>query len=304
LLIDRVRGGTSGLCSNDSAAATTSNQYITDFDDEGSIVTGNATQINDNGQQQVAWYWRAGGAAVTNTDGSIESQVSANTDAGFSIVTYTGNDTAGATIGHGLSQPPECMFVKNRDETAGRSWAVYHVGIDDTAPEDFRLSLNLDTGRVDTIDTWNDTAPTNTVFSVGSSSLTNATDDFVAYCWHSVPGYSAFGSYQGNSSADGPFIYTGMKVGWVMMKSMSTSAAGTGWSIWDATRNPNNPTNLRLLANDTQAEQDYDIDLLSNGFKLRGVNENAVNQTGITYIYAAFSENPFGGSNVSPANAR
>ena len=301
LLVDSVRGGDRGLFSNEADPETTSNQYVTDFDNNGSIVTGNATEINDDLQQQVAWYWRAGGAAVANNDGSIASQVSANTDAGFSIVTYTGTDTAGATIGHGLSQLPECIFVKNRDESAGRSWAVYHVGIDDTAPEDFRLGLNLNTARVDTIDTWNDTAPTNTVFSVGASSLTNATDDFVAYCWHSIPGYSAFGSYDGNSDADGPFIYTGFRPAFVMVKR--TNANGS-WMMFDSTRSPNNPCGARLaadLAND-EADATY-LDLVSNGFKLRE-SGSAYNSTGGDYIYCCFAENPTGSSNTSPATAR
>ena len=241
----------------------------------------------------VAWCWNVNGAAAANGNGSIASQVAANTAAGFSIVTYTGNGGGNAaTIGHGLGAIPEFMLVKTTNATT--QWSVYHVSVGN----DRRLVLNESDPQTspDSI-YWNSTTPTTDVFSVGSVSNPDPAAPFVAYCWAPVPGYSAFGSYVGNGDPDGAFIYTGMKVAWLMVKATGLSQS---WVIADSTRDPINPVSLTINADQPGEEIDFDRwDFLSNGFKARS-GANASNASGQTYIYAAFAENPF----QAPANAR
>jgi hypothetical protein len=302
-LFDSVRGTSAGyLMSDDGGAEETSNGTLTSFNSDG-FTTGvpvSNEYNNGSGRNYVAWCWKAGGAAVSNGNGSITSSVSANTDAGFSIVSYTGTGSA-ATIGHGLNSPPECILVKNRDSSA--DWAVYHVGLDATAPEDKYIVLNTDAAVVDAVDRWNDTAPTSTVFTVGNALQTNGADDMIAYCWHSVEGYSKFGKYAGNDNADGPFVYTGFRPAMIILKSIGL---GYDWFIWDTTRDTSNPSDTTLKPDLTQDETTASsptqtIDILSNGFKIR---DNRQNNQLTDYLYCAWAENPFGGENVPPATAR
>ena len=248
----------------------------------------------------VAWCWNGGGAAVANTDGDIQSQVSANTAAGFSIVTYTG-ETGSDSIGHGLNQEPECVFTKPLNQAA---WVCYFKDLG----RDTWLNLNNATGNGsnDVTDYWGpETSWTNTTMGVYSSGDGNNNlngINTVAYCWHSVPGYSAIGSYQGNSDPDGPVIVTGFRPAFVMTKSVTAAA---DWLILDTTRSPNNPCTEGLLPNDSMGElalTSGGVDIVSNGFKPRQAG-SFINDSQ-TYVYLAFAENPFGGSNVSPANAR
>ena len=241
----------------------------------------------------VGWQWKANGAAVTNTAGSITSQVSANTTAGFSIVTYTGNATSGATVGHGLGVAPRFIIIKSRVNAF--DWIVYHASIGNTAA----LRLNT-TAAADTDSTWfNNSGPSSTTFTLGNTGGTNnSSSNFVAYCFAAVAGYSAFGSYTANASSDGPFIYTGFRPRWIMLKR--TSAAGAPWSMFDTSRNTYNSTNLELDANTVSSESTSGsgMDILSNGFKLRdAVYLNSSN--GDNFIWAAFAENP-----LKYANAR
>lgn len=278
------------------------------FTDNG-FTLGTSGNVNGTGNTYVAWCWRAGGAAVTNDDGDIESQVSANTDAGFSIVTYTGVNPA-ATIGHGLNQAPEFIIVKNRDDS--RNWTVLHTGVGTNGNSTFfgaddynMLQLNTtDSAQTFSADLiYPDPDNNGTTFGVGNAAQVNGNgDDMIAYCWHSVPGYSAFGSYTGNGDDDGPFIYTGFRPAFVMVKSLQS---GGSWGILDSTRSINNPVNEFLTANDPQSEfgASNAFDLLSNGFKLRS-DWGSANNGSRSYIYAAFAENPFGSSNTAPANAR
>ena len=244
----------------------------------------------------VAWCWNAGGAAVTNNDGTLESQVSANTDAGFSIMTYTGNGTAGATFGHGLNDVPEFFLIKAR-ETA-HNWAVYHSGADATAPENYFLILNSSAAKAADAGRFNNTAPTNTVITVGSNVQVNNTGrGFVAYAWHSVPGYSAFGSYKGNGNVDGPFVYLGFKPAFLLVKN---TAGSSNWMIFDSETGPANPLLTHLDPDQTSAEiSSNELDFLSNGVKFRKGTAGS-NAASKTYIYAAFAENPF----QSPVTAR
>jgi len=284
-LIDSVRGTSAVLQANLSAAETT---Y--------SAPSGNS----------VGWVWKANGTGSSNTDGSITSTVSANTTAGFSVLTFTGNGTQGATVGHGLGVAPKWVIVKART-TAGLDygWWIYHAGVASDA-EDYHLQFST-AAVVDDHNTWDDTAPTSAVFSIGGSGGSGAGNfnitgnTLVAYCFAEVEGFSSFGSYTGNGSANGPFISTGFKPAYVLVKRTD---AVSQWSIFDNKREGYNVDNDVLVPNATAAETTTDyLDLLSNGFKARTTDAN-VNASGGTYVYMAFAENPFGGANTAPATAR
>ena len=303
-LYDTIRGaGNDKELASDSASAEGGGNaetygYLSAFGSDGFTTTDGSGSpnyyFNENTKNFVSWNWKAGGAGAANTSGSIDSTVSANTTAGFSIVTYTGEDNAGDTVGHGLSQAPELILIK--DLTTAEDWQGYdanggatkYIQLNDTGP------YATDTTR------WNDTAPTATVFSLGTSDKVNdAGDNYVAYCWHSVEGYSKVGSYTGNSNTNGPFIYTGFRPAFIMVKL--TSAASGYWVMFDNKRDPDNPTDRVLYANITAISTDVSsyspYDLLSNGFKSRipggNGNEASYNSNNQTYIYLAFAESPF-----------
>ena len=236
----------------------------------------------------VAWCWRANGTpAVTNTAGSITSTISAGATQGFSIVTYTGTG-ANATVGHGLGVAPDMIIVKRRSATD--SWPVYHSRLTSAANT---LILNSTAAQGTVTTYWNSTAPTSSVFTVGTDSAVNASGStYVAYCFDAVAGFSAFGSYTGNGSADGPFVFCGFRPEFVMIKRTDAS---NDWVILDTARNTFNVANSALFPNSTSSETSngfYDSDILSNGFKVRATNA-VVNASGGTYIYAAFAETPF-----------
>ena len=255
--------------------------------------------VNQTSRTYVAWCWKAGGAGVSNSDGSITSTVSANTKAGFSIVTYTGSGS-NATIGHGLDEAPQVLFVKTR--TSADHWAIYHHSVGNTKI----LYLNLSNSPATSSNYWNDTTPTSTVFSIGSDNKTGKSgDNYVAYCWHEVPGYSKFGSYTGNGSADGPFIHLGFRPAWFLQKKTS----GTGnWYLFDSKRSGFNVDNDMLVPNETDAEYDGDtyprLDFLSDGIKWRDAGSSVHNASGATYVYMAFAERPSGTIFGLDANAR
>jgi hypothetical protein len=292
-LLDSVRGVRIHLESNTTNAETTEavGVGLTAFNSNGfSLGTDNAGagRVNFNGDTFVAWQWNAGGSTVTNTSGSISAQVRANPTAGFSVVTYTGTGAA-ATIGHGLGVAPSMIIIKNRQTTT--SWAVYHVSVG------ANQQLLLNSTNAISADTQGFTAtPSSTVFSVGTGAAmdTNQTTgggQHVAYCFSAVAGYSAFGSYTGNGSTDGPFIFTGFRPRWIMFKK--TSGGTDNWEIIDTSRNTSNVNDNGLAPNSSAAEiSSRGGDVLSNGFKLRFAN-GTTNESGFTYIYMAFAENPF-----------
>jgi hypothetical protein len=255
---------------------------------ESSINTG---ELYFNSRTYAMWNWKAGGTGVSNTDGSITSTVSANQDAGFSIVTYTGNATAGATVGHGLGKKPTMIIVKNRDDGA-QDWPVQHGSIGATG----QMVLSSTAANNANIVYWNNTEPTSSVFSLGTANNTNQSgDSHVAYCFTDIDGFSKAGSYIGNGSSDGPFIYTGFRPSWVMIKNTnSTGGSGQHWQIADNKRDTYNLVDTNLLAENVAAEGHTwsAKDFLSNGFKIRG-NNYALNYSGDTYIYLAFAEQPF-----------
>jgi hypothetical protein len=282
------------LFSNNTNAESTLADGQNSFSSTGIVLDssgGGGGDVNTSGRTYVAWQWKANGAGVSNTDGTITSTVSVNTTSGFSIVTYTGTGSA-ATVGHGLGAVPRMIIVKSRDQgTTGYTgnWYVYHAN-NTAAPETDYLLLNTTAATAD--DTfWNDTLPTSSVFSVGALSGTNDSGDaFVAYCFSEVAGYSRFGSYTGNGNANGPFVYTGFRPAFLLIKR---SSATENWGVWDSTRNPYNVSNRALLPSSNAVEQtDQLFDLLSNGFKAR-TTTNLTNISGQTYIYMALAESPF-----------
>ena len=290
-LFDSIRGVRNVLISNSTAAqgAEPAGSSLTAFNSNGFTLGGGAATfaaVNVSPDTFVGWQWRASNAsAVTNTSGSISSQVSANQTAGFSIVTYTGTG-ANATVGHGLGVAPAMIIVKGR--TNAVSWAIYHTSLGATKWIPFDTNAALTASTV-----WNNTAPTSSVLSIGTASNTNvSTITFVAYCFAAVPGYSAFGSYTGNGSNDGPFIYLGFRPRFVLVKR--TDAAGNDWAVLDSSRGAYNLNNLSLSPSLSSAESStaYYQDFLSNGYKIRD-NGTGQNANGATYIYACFAENPF-----------
>ena len=266
-LVDTVRGSTAVLQSNTTAAETT---YT----------------APTSGDNCVAWGWKMGGAAVTNNNGSISSQVSANVLAGQSVVTYTGTG-ANATVGHGLVSAPELVVVKNRQ--SAYEWIVGNKSLTSWA---YYLNLNTTVAQTNSTTVFNSTAPTSSVFSVGANVTTNEnTKNLVALCFHSVPGYSKVGSYTGNGSADGPYVDCGFKPKYVLLKC--TSAAGNNWVIYDTARDTYNVCTLDLRANTTSTENQFssDIDVTSTGFKVRGTSGDS-NTNGATYIFYAIADVP------------
>jgi len=296
-LVDAVRGDNKVIFANeDDAERTGSNgnghtQLNLASDGFNLVSNGSNDELNFGSRDYVAWNWK-GGSTVTNDTGSIDSQVNANPSAGFSIVTYTGTG-ANATIGHGLGVVPDVIFVKNRGP-GDRIWLVYHSANTDAPETDYlRLDSNAATG--DDNSAWNDTAPTSSVFSVGTSWSSNkSSEGHVAYVYSGVEGYSKFGSYTGNNSTDGPFVYTGFRPAWLMIKRTD---AGSEWNIWDIKRiTGEQPLAREIRANLDNIESGYDAtrynDFLSNGFKLRTTDTDH-NGSGASYIYMAFAELPF-----------
>jgi hypothetical protein len=295
ILYDSVRGtGTSkSLGPNITGAEGADADYanLTSFNSNGfsTGVTSNTNTLNNSGSTFVAWQWQAGqGANVTNTSGTITSTVSANTTAGFSIVTYTGAFLA-STVGHGLGVTPKFIIVKSRSDAF--DWNCWVTGF---AGNEY-LVLNSTTTKLTSTTLWNNTTPTSSVFSVGLDNGSNKlSSSFVAYCWAEIAGFSKFGSYTGNGSTDGPFIYLGFRPKFWMAKRTDV---GAPWLIYDSSRNTYNVVNNYLQPSAADAEgsgsSPNDVnDFLSNGFKVRCSNlgENA---NGGTYIYAAWAETPF-----------
>lgn len=284
-LADSVRGTGKELYSNDTGAETTNQAdgYVSAFNSNGFSILGGAG-VNLNANTFVAWQWQAGqGSTSTNTAGSITSTVSVNTSAGFSVVTYTSQASGTATFGHGLGVAPSMIFLKGRNVAGG--WYVYHSALGGTK----YLALQS-TGAVTTAsDGWNNTNPTSTVVSVGNGYA--GSYNMVAYCWAEIAGFSAFGSYTGNNSADGSFVYLGFRPKFIMFKK---SSGAQDWFIFDTSRNPINVMGNQLSPNLANAESsgNTEVDYLSNGFKIRYSGTSGINQSG-TYIYAAFAENPF-----------
>jgi len=291
-LTDSVRGIGKTLFSDADSGDNTNTNRLLSFDSSGFTVGANGA-VNQSGSPFAAWCWKAGGPAVSNTDGSITSQVSVNQDAGFSIVSYTGTGNV-ISVGHGLQKAPAFIISKNR--SISRNWPTYHQStsnIGDSAQDVVYLDLNI-VGNSDNFRSVNDTTFSTTTWN-GVSGNGN---DHIAYCWTEIEGYSKFGSYIGNGSTDGPFVYCGFKPAWVLIKKTNGSG-DENWRLLDSSRCPTNQNNKHLLpSSSTDESTETGMDFLSNGFKLRDGDAHQ-NQDGTTYIFAAFAESPF-----QTANAR
>jgi hypothetical protein len=302
-LYDVIRGGGANaeLSSDSTNAEGAGNNdqygYLSSFDSDGFTSTAgtqgaaNNLYFNESGKTYVAWNWKANGAGVSNTAGTITSTVSVNTTSGFSIVTYTGNGSAGATIGHGLGVVPAMTIIKRRSNT--ETWIVWHTAFN-SAQSNVRLQ------STDAVDTnspamFNNTFPTSTLITLGNGNFVNTSaETYVCYAFAPVAGYSAFGSYTGNGSADGPFVYTGFRPKFIMRKQTTDNGDVGGWVMFDTSRDLFNVATKRLLAQSSNAEvtPGNDIDILSNGWKERS-SDGYTNASGQTFIYMAFAENPF-----------
>ena len=283
-----------------NGAASSDYGYVSAFNSNGFSVNDGAVAttggyVNYATRTYVAWQWKAGGTAVSNTAGTITSSVSANTTSGFSVVTYTGNGTAGATVGHGLGVAPQVIIVKNRGTVT--NWQFGSSYNNATSPWNYYMRLNTTAAASAASTIWNNTAPSSSVFTVGTDNEVNfSANTYVAYCWAPIAGYSAFGSYTGNGSTDGPFVYTGFRPRFILLKVTSTTG---DWVVYDTSRNPYNVTDLYLFPNSSAVEGGSGtprLDILSNGFKLRQSGQD--NTSSATYVYACFAENPFKYSNA------
>ena len=294
-LIDSTRGVDKGLRSSDSSAETTVSGALTSFDSDGFSLGFGTSETNNSAGNYVAWNFKAnGGTTSSNTDGTITSTVQANTTAGFSIVTYTAQSDGNDTVGHGLLSAPDIVFWKAR--TKLEDWLVTSTLFSNPARNFLKLNLT------DPVQTFGADAYSITNTTIRASTRLDDTDNYVAYCFHSVEGYSKFGSYEGNNSTDGTFIYTGFAPAFVMVKNID---AAYGWQILDNKRDPHNVRNQSLFANLTNVEDVTtadETDFLSNGFKNREGGNSA--NDNYTYIYMAFAENPFVTSGAVPVTAR
>ena len=295
------QSGTYPLSSSSSSAQDTDTNQISALISDGFTV-GSSTNTNANGENLVAWNWKAGGSGSSNSDGSITSTVSANTTAGFSIVKWTGNETSGATVGHGLGAVPAVIFVKHT--SAGESWCVYHKSKSNTH------SLFLDTTAVANSNAkyWNNTSPTSSFFYVGNGHEVNGNgDEMIAYVFAEKKGYSKFGDYTGNGNTDGPFIYTGFKPALVIVKNTSATA---NWVITDNKISFNgkgsNESNVLFPSSNSGESDAYGLQMYSNGFAFKGSDSASatVNGSGNIFAYMAFAEAPLVGTNNIPATAR
>ena len=288
-LYDSVRGTTKDLVSNSTAAETTQATGLTAFG-TGGFTVGALAKMNTSSATYVGWQWKAGATSASNTNGSITSTVSAGAAQGFSVVTYTGTG-ANATVGHGLGVAPSMLIVKSKSNGgASYGWNVYHIATGNTGITQLN---NVNAFYANSV-YWNNTSPTSSVFSLGTAAEGNGSGStYVAYCFAPIAGYSAFGSYTGNGSNDGPFVYLGFRPRFLLIKNSTT--AGTNWEIWDTSRDVSNVLTNRLFPDSSSAESGGQnaYDFLSNGFKSRQAGSTDSNQSGATIIYMAFAENPF-----------
>ncbi len=292
---DAVRGATKQIFPNTNGAETSWTNGLTSFDSDGFTVAG-SDEGGASSKTYVAWNWKANGAGSANTDGSINTtSTSVNTTAGFSISKYTGTGS-NATVGHGLGKVPKVIIFKKLNSSD--NWFNYHEPLGNTK----RLLLSTNDAEATSAGYFNSTTPTSSVFSLGTNGGNNQSgDDYVAYCWSEIYGFSKFGSYLGNGNADGSFIYTGFKPAMVIIKLYSTGSEN--WRIFDNKRIGYNPNNYKLYPslNNTEGTSDL-IDLYSNGFKPRSTSVE-FNGSGNGYIYMAFGQSLVGSNNV-PCTAR
>ena len=300
-LYDVIRTPLDSLQSNSTSAESADGDGLSAFNSDGFTVTQGAnTEYNNSGVNYVSWNWLASNTTASNTDGTITSTVSTNQTAGFSIVKYNSSRSPSPvqTVGHGLGVKPDMLIFKNINET--QNWLVWHKDI----ATDKHLNLNTTSALITDTGSLNNTAPTSTVFTIGADGRTNSSTNgnpIICYTFAEKKGYSKFGSYTGNGSTNGTFVYTGFKPAWVMQKKTSGIS---DWVIYDNKRDVSNVVTQELKPNLSNAESSFtNIDILSNGFKQRADYAYTNNSSG-TYIYMAFAENPFVTSTGIPCTAR
>ena len=298
---DTVRGAGNYLVSNTADAESSGgSQLINGFLKDGFQV-GTENAVNNSSGTYVAWCWKDGGTAVSNTDGDITSSVSANTEAGFSIVTYSGNGSGtGQTVGHGLGKAPKVIFLKKRN--AATNWFVYHGDSGNGAMEGLNTNSTYGSGLAP----FNTTAPSSTVVTLGNTDGNQSGINFVLYCWAEIPGYSKLGSYKANGSSDGPYVHCGFKPAWILIKNTSL---GQPWVIMDNKINPTNLADTRLSPSSADGDHtsgDNYVDFLSNGFKVRSGSSTDINYSTSypNHIFMAFAEQPGFTNFDTHANAR
>ena len=291
---DTLRGNSLQLRSDSTSAESTQSNKQKTFTSDG-YTLGTDAQINGSGGTYVAWNWKAGGSASSNSNGTITSQVSANVDAGFSIVSYTGTGAIAATIGHGLASAPTMIIRKDRDTAV--NWVVYHASMG-TGNGNLALFLNTSSAQDGGQGFMNNTAPTASVFTQGDQGFVGVSGrDYISYCFHDVDGYSKIGKYVGNGNANGPFVHCGFRPAFVIFKKTN---AARSWPIQDSKRIGYNPANAALFADLSEAEYAVaarEIDITSNGFKIR-TTAASHNTSNDNYIFMAFAESPFKHSNA------
>jgi hypothetical protein len=293
--MDVIRGTGVYLRSDLTNAESTNANVITSFDSNG-FTLGTSSALNGSTNSYAAWCWDAGSSTVTNTQGSISSQVRANASAGFSIVTYTGNGSSGQSVGHGLGVTPGMFIIKTRSDA--EDWIVWHQSVTGATPPYGKLNTTQAFG---TSSDQLPSLPTSTIINLGNSTggATNTSGrTYVCYAFAPVAGYSSMGSFTTSSaSTDGVFVYTNHRPRWVLIKE--TSATGP-WIIYDAVRNTYNAANNELRPNTSEAENGGaylgQIDILSNGFKIRSNSSAYVGEAG-DFIYCSFAESPFAANN-------
>jgi hypothetical protein len=295
-LYDAVRGATEDLVSNTTNAETTQSEGLTTFDSSGFTV-GNLAKVNTNSDTYVAWQWLAGNGTSANGDGDISSTVSVNTTAGFSIVSYTGNGSASQTVGHGLGVTPTTVIIKPRSRAD--HWLVSNWESDVTA---FTEKMKLNANEAASSSSNQITSGSSTTFTIGSDINVNGSGEtYIAYVWSEVEGFSKLGTYTGNGSSDGPFLWCGFRPAFLIGKRTNTTGY---WYMKDSVRGAYNVNAPLLYADLSNAEaNDYNVDFVSNGVKIRDT-DNSLNGSGSTIIFMAFAENPFGGNGVAPVPAR
>ena len=293
-LNDAVRGVNLDLFSSSTSQESNDHAGLTAFTADGYNLSSSTNQ-NVTGHTYVGWNWLAGNSTSTSTAGSVNSTVSVNTTAGFSVVGFTApSGTGNFTAGHGLGVTPGMVIVKTRDSSSA-PWYVWHNSFSNLTDDYMRLNT---TNVKQTQSSGWGAGMTSSVIGLRAGYTTVATEDHIAYCFAAKEGYSAIGTYTGNGSTDGPFVYTGFRPAWIMTKLSLNQINAASWQIYDTARNTFNVIPTYLFADSAGAESDsastyFNADILSNGFKLRAANTYGINQNGATYIYMAFAENPF-----------
>ena len=298
---DTARGATKAIIPNDTDVEDTNAEFLKSWESDGFTL---GTSGGPNGSYTYAsWNWLGGTTSGITTNGSTTitpSAYSFNQTSGFSVLAYSGNSTSGAKVAHGLGATPAMVMVKSLG--SANNWSVYHKN-SNAVPEDYTLQLDTTAAAADNAGMWNDTAPDSVNLTLGNDNGVNGGYDYVAYCFAEKSGFSKFGVYEGNGNADGPFIYTGFRPAFVIIKISSGSGTGN-WYMFDNKRAGYNVENEQLYC-DTTGSTDSDdiIDLVSNGFKIRGT-EFGINADGKTIIYMAFAEFPIVSSNSKATVAR